>query len=153
MSRKEDALKRLACALGCAESENEVNCNAIDEIIEHIANHLPSEEIPTFDLVNLGVPSITIAEKSTKFDGGVLDEMAACADRGLIKVKFNLLGGNLIESVAPVSKTYTSSGAAQYQLCILGYVSDTVVLITISFGVGSTGGDIVTQALPLTITQ
>lgn len=42
MSRKEDALKRLACVLGCVDSEEDVNGNTVDEIIDCIVQHLPA---------------------------------------------------------------------------------------------------------------
>ena len=44
MSRKEDALKRLACVLGCVEKEDDVNGNTVDEILECIAEHIKSGE-------------------------------------------------------------------------------------------------------------
>ena len=41
MSRKEDALKRLACALGCVGSEADIDGNTVDEIVDCIVRHTP----------------------------------------------------------------------------------------------------------------
>ena len=70
MSRIEDALKRLACVLGCVESEEQVNGNTVDEIIDCICEHLPSGGggLPVVELTTILADGVTLnAEESAAF--------------------------------------------------------------------------------------
>ena len=75
MSRKEDALKRLARVLGCVESEDKVDGNTVDEIIDCICWHLPREK--TTKVINLTDYNITDDSGTVSLNDRIVSLFAA----------------------------------------------------------------------------